>query len=365
MQGKRGSNRSEQNLAMLGHELLNVLNGIQGMTEMLGGTRLNGEQKQFVEAVELSIRQMHWLIGGINSQRHGSVFPFSPEPGVLDGPELLEQVVRCHSRAAMIKNNLLLLIIDPQLPQRWFGDARLFRQIIDNLLGNAIKFTRSGQVVIEARRAPAGQGEDTGLELLVRDTGIGISQAATRRIFKPFVQADPDIGRVHGGTGLGLYICRRMVSRLNGQIDCSSKPGSGSSFRIFLPDAIEPGPSEDCAMSSGLLSSMTCQVSVQDELGRSLEYLLQRMGITVESCPDGEKPCTDVEFRVEISLAVPHGHAASLEHCLLFTPSPVRSNAGPKLGIRRLQPPFLVSTLGPLLMELALEWRLGTLQGPH
>lgn len=360
MQGKGESNRSEQNLAMLGHELCSVLNGIQGMTELLDGTRLNGEQKQFVAALKLSIRQMHWLIGGINSQPQGTVFPFAPEPGVLDGPGMLEQAVRCHTRAAMVKNNLLLLVIDPQLPQRWFGDPRLLRQMIDNLLGNAIKFTQSGQVVIEARPAPAGQGKDTGIELLVRDTGIGFKQAASRRIFKPFVQADPGIGRVYGGAGLGLYICRRIVSRLNGQLDCISKPGSGSSFRIFLPDVIEPGRSEERAMNSGLLSSMTCHVSVQDELGRSLDFLLQRMGIAVESCPDGEKLSTDVDFFVEISLADPSGHNASMDHYLLFSPGPVRSKAGPLPGIRRMHPPFLASTLGPLLMEMALERKFNT-----
>lgn len=360
MQGKRGYVRSEQNLAMLGHELCSVLNGIQGMTELLGGSKLNGEQKQFVEAVKLSIRQMQWLIGSINSQRHGTVFPFSPEPCVLDGPGLLEQVVRCHTRAAMIKNNLLLLVVDPQLPQHWFCDARLLRQIIENLLGNAIKFTQSGLVVIEARRAPAGMGTDTGLELLVRDTGIGFNQADSRRIFKPFVQAGPDISPVHGGTGLGLYICRKIVSRLNGQLDCDSKPGSGSCFRILLPDVIEPGQREVCEKSSGLLSSMTCHVSVQGELGRSLESLLQRMGIVVEPRPHGKKLYPDDDFRVEISQVEPCGHAIPTEHCLLFTPGPVRSNSGPLSGIRRMRPPILASTLGPLLMEMALERRFNT-----
>jgi hypothetical protein len=345
---------------MLGHELCSVLNGIQGMTELLGGTRLNGEQKQLVEAVKLSIRQMHWLIGGINSQQHSAAFPFSPEPCVLDGPGLLEQAVRCHTRAAMIKNNLLLLIVDPQLPQLWFGDARLLRQLIDNLLGNAIKFTHSGLVVIEARRVSSGQGKSAGLELLVRDTGIGFNRAASRRIFKPFVQAGADIGRVYGGTGLGLHICRRIVSRLNGQLDCISKPGSGSSFRIFLPDAIEPGHHEERETDSGLLSSMVCHVSVQDELGRSLKSLLQRLGISVDPCPDGEKHHRDGDFQVEISLADQCGHDTSMDRCLLFTPGPVRSNTRVSSGIRRLQPPFLSSTLGPLLMEMALERRFNT-----
>lgn len=357
MQGKRGSDRIEQNLAMLGHELCSVLNGIQGMTELLDCTRLNGEQKQFVAAVKLSIRQMHWLIGGINSPQHGGVFPLPSAPAVLDGPGLLDQAVRCHASAAMQKNNLLLLTIDPELPQRWFGDERLLRQIIDNLLSNANKFTQSGQVVLEARRPPAGQGADTGLELLVTDTGIGFDQAASRRIFKPFVQAGPNIGRVHGGTGLGLHICRRMVSRLNGQLDCISKPGSGSSFRIFLPDAIEPGHYVECEMNSGLLSSMTCHVSVQGELGRSLKFLLQRLGITVEPCLVGKKRVTDGDFLVEISLADPCGHGTSHDNSLQFSPRPVRSDAGPLSGIRRVQPPFLASTLGPLLMKMALEQR--------
>jgi len=360
MQGKRGSNRFEQNLAMLGHELCSVLNGIQGMTELLGGTRLNGEQKQFVEAVKLSIRQMGWLIGGINSQRHDTVFPFSPEPDVLDGPGLLEQAVRCHTRAAMIKNNLLLLTIDPQLPQLWFSDAHLLRQIIDNLLGNAIKFTQSGLVVLEARRALAGRGKDSGLELLVTDTGIGFSQAASRRIFNPFVQAGSDIGRVHGGTGLGLYICHEIVSRLKGELDCTSKPGSGSSFRIFLPDTIKPGCREQGGMNSSLLASVICRVSVGDELGRSIEFLLHRMGITIDPCQDGEKHYTEADLRVEINLAESGDGDATLNPCLLFTPGPVRSNAGPLPGIRRMQPPFLASTLGPLLMEMVLEQKFDT-----
>jgi len=87
---------------------------------------------------------------------------------------------------------------------------------------------------------------------------------------------------------------------------------------------------------------------------------LIRMGITVDSCPDGEKLYTGVDFRVEISLADTCGHDASMDHCLLFTPGPVRSNAGPKSGIRQLQPPFLASTLGPLLMEMALEQKFNT-----
>jgi hypothetical protein len=358
MQGESKSRQSEQKLAMLGHELYSVLNGIQGMTELLGGTGLNGEQRQLLEATKLSVRQMHWLIESIDPNRRAPVFPIPARRSSLDGRVLLEQAVRCHARAAKMNNNLLLLILDPLLSPRWISDACLLRQVIDNLLGNAIKFTQSGQVVLEARRPAAGQGMHTGLELLIRDTGIGFSQAAAGRIFKPFEQAGPGINRVYGGSGLGLYICRRTVTRLQGQLDCSSRAGQGSSFRVLLPDVIDSGSSEEPGRKSSLLSCMTCLVTLPAEFGRSIEALLTRMGIAVESGPNEQRPCPESGFVMEISQAHRYGEDAPLEHSLLFAPAPIMSDTGPLPVDRQLQAPFLESTLGPLLMEMALEWRM-------
>jgi hypothetical protein len=356
MQGNKGSNRSDQNLAMLAHDLCSELNGIQGMTELLGSTRLNGEQKRWVEAAKLSIHQMHWLISGITLQRQGAVFPIPPQPCLIDGPGLLEQAIHCHTKAALAKNNLLLLLIDPELPQYWFADTRLLRQVIDNLLGNAIKFTQAGKVVLEARPATRGYGSESSLELLVRDTGIGFSPSFTRHIFKPYEQAGPDIGLDYGGTGLGLSICHKIVSGLNGQIDCSSKPGAGSSFRVLLPDLLERGHQKVCEMSSGLLSSIMCRISIKGDLGRSLKFLLQRMGVVVEICSKEEKYHKDVEFLVEISAADSSGHHAIKNHSLVLKPEPISSSITSSLpGIRRLQPPFLASTLGPVLIEMAID----------
>jgi len=358
MQGQRGSIQSEQKLAMIGHELYSVLNGIQGMTELLGGSGLNGEQRQLLEATKLSVRQMHWLIESIDPNRHAPVFPLPPRRCSLDGRVLLEQAVRCHARAAKMKNNLLLLILDPLLPPRWLSDACLLRQVIDNLLSNAIKFTQSGQVVLEARRPRTGQGRDKGLELLIRDTGIGFSQAAARRIFKPFEQAGPGISRVYGGSGLGLYICRRTVSRLQGRLDCNSQPGHGSCFRVFLPDLIDSGSQEEQRRKPSLLSCMTCLVTLPAEFGRSIEALLTRMGITVDSGRDEQRPCLESRLVVEISRAHRCGEYAASGHSLLFAPVPITSGNGPLPGDRQIQAPFLESTLGPLLLEMALEWRM-------
>ncbi len=358
MQGKGEFNRSDQNLAMLGHELYSVLHGIQGMTELLSSTRLNGEQEQFVDAVKTSIEQMHWLIDGITLQGQDIGFPLSPKPCLMDGPELLEQAIRCHSRAAMMKNNLLLLLVEPQLPQFWFADAHLLRQIIDNLLTNAIKFTQAGKVVLEARPAPARYGIEAGLELSVRDTGIGFDQAVSRRIFEPFVQAGADIRREYGGRGLGLHICRRIVSCLNGRLDCISKPGSGSSFRMLVPDVIVPEHGEACSMNSRLFSSMSCKVSVEGDLAHSLASLLMRLGIQVQLLQNGEKRHKGVDFHVDISLAESDSQDTGTGCTLVFTPH--QSMCSSFSGIKRLQPPFLASTLGPLLIEMKLEQKFNS-----
>ena len=359
MQGQRESIQSEQKLAMLGHELYSVLNGIQGMTELLGGSGLNGEQRQLLEATKLSVKQMHWLIESIDPNRRAPVFPLPARRCSLDGRVLLEQAVRCHASAAETRNNLLLLILDPQLPPRWFSDACLLRQVIDNLLGNAIKFTQSGQVVLEARRPSAGQDRDRGLELLIRDNGIGFSRAAARRIFKPFEQAGPGISQAYGGSGLGLYICRRTVSRLQGQLDCSSQPGHGSCFRVFLPDVIDLDSSRERMRKSSLLSCMTCFVTVPADFGRSIEALLTRMGVRVESCRAEQRPCPESGFMMEISRAHRRNKNVTPEHRLLFAPVPITSGKAPLPRDRQMQAPFLESTLGPLLMEMVLEWKIG------
>ena len=183
MRGNTQRNLTENHLAMLGHELRNALNGVVGVTELLGATSLSGEQQQLLEALQQSGTQLRWLIDSVSSEDRKPNFPFEALPYKLNGIDLLEQAVRCHTPAAIQSNNLLLLKIEPELPADWKSDGRLLRQLIDNLLSNAIRATHSGSIVLEARRTGGSLQKDDGLELLVRDTGPGISPESRRRIF--------------------------------------------------------------------------------------------------------------------------------------------------------------------------------------
>jgi hypothetical protein len=356
MQGDMGINQSESHLAMLGHEMRNTLNGILGVTELLGNSELEGEQRQLLKALQQSGRQLRWLIESVNPAGQNAEFPFTPLPGELNGIDLLEQAVRCHTPAAVRNDNLLLLTVEPGLPAWWCSDGRLLRQVIDNLLGNAIKFTRSGLIIIEARRPPGEHEADSGLELLVRDSGPGISMAASRQIFEPWVQLENS--RLHGGSGLGLHVCRRIVSGLHGLIDYSRNSSVGSCFRVYLPDVIDCQLNRKPGQVSGLLSSVQCQISVRDGLRRSLETLLARLGIRTVSCGKvaGSESGTDVHILIN-ELEVSPGNTVKPSG-LRFTHQIVSSHGGHLLQSRQLQAPYLESTLGPLLMEMALERRI-------
>ena len=356
MQGETGIKQSESDLAMLGHEMRNAINGLLGVTELLGNSELEGEQRQLLKALQQSGRQLHWLIESVNLAGQGVEFPFTPLPGELNGIDLLEQVVRCYTPAAIRNGNLLLLTVEPGLPAWWHSDGRLLRQVIDNLLANAIKFTRSGLICIEARRPPGEHARDSGLELLVRDSGPGISVAASRQIFEPWVQLENS--RTNGGAGLGLHVCHRIVSGLNGLIDYSRNSSAGSCFRVYLPDVIDWQLNREPGRISGLLSSVRCQVSVRDGLGRSLETLLVRLGIPSVSCEKITDSNSETDVLILISeLELGSGNTA-VPNGLQFTHQTVLRHGGKLLSSRQLQAPYLESTLGPLLMQMALEWQI-------
>jgi len=341
---------------MLGHELRNALNGFAGVAELLGTTRLSGEQRHLLEALQQSGRQLRWLIESVNPEGGKTEFPFTAVPAELNGIDLLEQVIRCHTPAATESDNLLLYKIEADLPAWWNIDGRLLRQLIDNLLANAIKFTCSGIVEIEARRPSGGRGSDTSLELLVRDTGPGIDSASSQRIFEPWVRLEEN--QKSSGSGLGLHICQRIVSSLGGTVDCYRESGTGSCFRAYLPGVLDPLPARKSGPVSRLFSSMICRISAGDRLRASLESVLGHLGIRVE--PFGKVMGSESGMLLEIlisQLDIPCDSKAP-QAGLLFTYHPRHSDRNFLLQARRLQAPFLESTLGPLLMEMALAWRI-------
>ena len=229
-------------LANMSHELRTPLNGVIGMIDLLASTPLDARQRRYAEVARRSADILLSVINDILdfSKIEAGRLDLEQAPFVLS--ELIDAVLSVVSRGADEKRLALTSHVDETLARSpLYGDPARVRQILLNLVGNAVKFTERGSVAIEAV-AEANSGIEVAVVVRVRDSGIGIAPETQKRLFQPFFQADVSSARGHGGTGLGLAICRQLVERMGGAIGVESQEGRGSSFwfRLVLPWSSAP-----------------------------------------------------------------------------------------------------------------------------
>ena len=217
-------------LAAITHELRTPMNGVIGMAGLLRTTELTPEQQNYAATIEASGRALLSIIDEILDVARPEADEEKTAPAPFAVDRLVEEVCEVMSPRAHARGIDLACYVDPELPETLIGEAGRIRQVLFNLIGNAIRFTDVGGVFVQVQ---AATGQKDCVQFTVRDTGIGMMPEDLDRIFAPFVQGRNAHGR--GGTGLGLAICRRLVERMGGSISAKSTPGKGSTFTFELP----------------------------------------------------------------------------------------------------------------------------------